>query len=173
MKATQEEWRDIPDFEDYYQVSDLGRVRSKDRIVRHNCGGDKRVKGQIMSQLLTPNGRKQVFLYKDGKRKVCLVHRLVLLAFVGECPSNMEVRHLNSISTDNRLCNLAYGTHSENVIDTANLGRLSHQKLNPDKVREIRRRLDAGERTKVLADEYGVGKRAITQIKSRRTYAWL
>lgn len=169
----EEIWKDIPGFEEYYQVSDLGRVRSKDRIVRHNCGGDKKISGQIMSQLLTPNGRYQVFLYKCGKRKICNVHRLVLLAFVGECPPNMEVRHLNSISTDNRLCNLKYGTHSENVIDTVNLGRNSRQRLTPELAMEIRRRTSNGEAVKDLAVEYGVSTKAISNIKNRHTYSWL
>ena len=168
-----EVWRDIPGESDYYQVSNLGRVRSKDRIVRHNCGGDKKVAGQILSQLVTPNGYCQVFLWREGKRRVCLVHRLVLLAFVGECPDNMEVRHLNSIPTDNRLCNLAYGTHSENVIDTINLGRNSRQRLNPELALEIRRRTSNGESVKDLAVEYGVSTNAIRKIKNRRTYSWL
>ena len=172
-EAIIEVWMDAPDFEDYYQVSNLGRVRSKDRIVRHNCGGDKRVKGRILSQLITTRGYCQVFFWREGRRKVFLVHRLVLHAFVGECPSGMEVRHLNSISTDNRLCNLVYGTHSENVIDTVNLGRNARQMLDVEKVKEIRKRLNAGEMSKKLAKEYGVSPEAIGKIKTRRTYAWL
>lgn len=168
-----EVWRDVLGFEDSYQVSNMGRVRSKDRIVRHNCGGDKMVSGKIMSQLLTRNNRKQVHLYKNGKRTVCLVHRLVLGAFVGECPEGMEVRHLNSVSTDNRLCNLAYGTHSENVIDTINLGRNSRQRLDPQKVMEIREKASNGAKTRDLASEYGVSTRAISKIKYRQTYSWI
>ena len=168
-----EVWMDIPGFEDCYQVSNIGRVRSKNRTVRHNFGGYKKVSGKIKKQLLTTNNRKQVHLYKNGKRTICSVHRLVLLAFVGECPKGMEVRHLNSIPTDNRLCNLAYGTHSENVIDIANLGRLARQKLNPSIVIEIRERVKRGERVKDLAAEYGVGTKAITNIKHYHTYSWL
>ncbi|GAC81679.1 HNH endonuclease [Gordonia malaquae] len=46
------------------------------------------------------------------------VHRLVMETFVGPCPSGMEVRHLNGEPADNRLENLAYGTRSENVLDS-------------------------------------------------------
>lgn len=168
-----EVWADIPGEEDYYQVSNLGRVRSKDRFVRRSCGGEKRVAGQILSQLITPNGYCQVFLWRGGKRRVFLVHKLVLLAFVGACPDNMETRHINSIRTDNRLCNLAYGTHSENVIDTIMLGRNARQRLNPEKVLEIRKKLGFGNAVKALAQEYGVSTRAISKIKHRHTYAWL
>lgn len=166
-------WREIPGFSDFYEVSNFGNVRSKDRTVRHNFGGEKTVKGRTISQLVTPNGYCQVFLWREGKRKVCLVHRLVLLAFVGVCPAGCEVRHLNSIKTDNRLSNLAYGTHSENVIDTINLGRNSRQRLNPELVLEIRRRTSEGEAVKNLAIEYGVSARAISKIKNNHTYSWL
>lgn len=168
-----EVWKDIPGDGDYYQVSDLGRVRSKSRIVRHNCGGPKKVGGKILSQLITPNGYCQVSLWRGGKRKVLAVHRAVLLAFVGPCPDGMEVRHLNSVRTDNRLSNLVYGTHSENTIDTIKLGRNSRQKLTVESVGEIRRKLAAGALVKDLAKEYGVSTRAISKIKNRRTYAWL
>ena len=173
VHETEEVWRDVPAFEKYYEVSNFGRVRSKDRTVRHNWGGSKRVSGQIKSQLIVPNGYCQVHLYKKGKRKVFAVHQLVLLAFVGKCPEGMEVRHLNSIRTDNRLCNLVYGTHSENVIDTINLGRNGKQKISPENVRLIRDRLAAGELVKSLAQEYGVSTKTISEIKNRRTFAWL
>jgi hypothetical protein len=166
-------WKDIPGFVGLYEVSNLGTVRSKNRTVRHNCGGDKTVRSQIISQLITPNGYCQVSLWREGKRKVFSVHRLVLLAFVGKCPTGYEVRHLNSIKTDNRLVNLAYGTHSENVIDTINLGRNSRQKLNPELVLKIRKRANNGETIKALAAEYRVSERAISKIKNHHTYAWL
>ena len=170
---TEEVWKPVVGFEGYYEVSNMGNVRSKDRIVKHNCGGAKKVEGKIISQLITRNGYCQVSLWKYGKRKVFLVHRLVLHVFVGECPENMEVRHLNSIPTDNRLENLAYGTRSENTIDTLNLGRGGRQRLNPFLVVEIRKRLNNGESTKVLAQEYEVSTRAINKIKNRTTYAWV
>lgn len=173
MDTTNEVWKDIPEFAESYEVSNFGRVRSKNRMVRHNCGGEKKVKEKILSQLILPNGYCQVFLWCEGKRKACLVHRLVLLAFVGKCPEGQEVRHLNSVKTDNRLVNLAYGTHSENVIDTINLGRNSRQKLNSELALEIRRRANNGESVKALSAEFKVSTRAISKIKNNHTYSWL
>lgn len=170
---TDEIWKPIRGFDGMYDVSNYGRVRSNSRIVRHNLGGDKRLNERIVSKLITVNGYCQVFLYKNGKRSVRLVHRLVLQAFVGECPVGMEVRHLNSVRTDNRLCNLAYGTHSDNVIDTIKLGRNGNQKLNPELVVTIRKRLDDGELVKDLASEYNVSTRAISKVKNRISYAWM
>lgn len=170
---TKEIWLPIENYEEFYEVSSLGRVRSKERFVRHNCGGFKKVEGRIISQLITPNGYCQVSLWKEGKRKVWLVHRLVLYTFLGACPDGMETRHLNSKRTDNRLINLVYGTHSENVIDTINLGRNSGQKLNVEAVKIIRKRLNEGEMVKTLAQEYNVSTRSISKIKNGYTYAWI
>lgn len=173
-KPTQaERWAAIPGYEGHYEVSDLGRVRGVSRIVRHSSGANKQVGGQILSQLTLRNGYRQVFLWKEGTRAAICVHRLVLLAFVGECPDGMEARHINSVRADNRLCNLAYGTHSENTIDTMKLGRGGRQKLNPKLAKEIVLRAEAGELVKNLAKEFGVSVRSISRIKNRHSYSWI
>jgi hypothetical protein len=166
-------WKDIPGYDGYYEVSDLGNVRSKTRYVKHNCGGLKKVEGQEKQAIVLNNGYHMIHLYKHGKGKGMLVHRLVMLAFVGQCPDNMEVRHLNSNRADNRLCNLTYGTHSENSIDTAKLGRHGKQRLTPSEVVEIRELLADGEMVKTVASKYGVSTRTIGQIKNRHSYLWL
>lgn len=50
------------------------------------------------------------------------VHQVVARAFLGECPPGQETRHLNGDPKDNRLENLAYGTRSENVLDSVRHG---------------------------------------------------
>ena len=170
----EEIWKPIQGYEGFYEISNLGRVKSNTRFVRHNCGGLKKVEEHILSQLITrKNGYCQVFLWKNGKRKVFLVHRLVLHAFVGQCPDGMEVRHINSVPSDNRLCNLVYGTHSENTIDTLNLGKNGRQRLNPAKVKEIREKAIEGQTAKSLSIEYGVSKRAIQKVVNHTTYSWI
>ena len=170
---TQEQWKPVKGYERLYEVSNLGRVRSKERIVKHNCGGAKRLKGKMLTPYKTGQGRYQVSLWREGMRNPQQVHRLVMLSFVGECPENMEVRHLNSDPTDNRLCNLAYGTKTENVIDALKLGRHGKQKITPEEVLTIRQRLDDGELIIHIAKEYGVCNRAISNIKNRRTFWWM
>lgn len=58
-----------------------------------------------------------VKLTKDGKRGSFRVHRLVALAFYGERPEGLEVRHLDGNSFNNAITNLKYGTHKENMED--------------------------------------------------------
>lgn len=108
-----EVWRAIPGYETSYEVSDLGRVRSLDRISAQG----RPLKGVILVQATGSDGYKQVNLYREGRPMTCLVHRLVMLAFVGSAPEGMEVRHLNGARFDNVLTNLTYGTHLDNMRD--------------------------------------------------------
>lgn len=107
--------KDIPGHEGRYQVSDEGRVRSLDRLVRVVCQGIDTVriaKGKVLRPGRNGSGHVTVALGKGNSRQV---HQLVLEAFVGQCPSGCEVLHLNHCHADNRLANLRYGTRSENL----------------------------------------------------------
>ena len=106
-----ENWLPIPGYEGSYEVSDLGRVRSLDRITDRG----RNWRGRFMTPSVMPTGYLTVTLWRDGKQRTHLVHRLVLTTFVG--PSESEVRHLHGDPSDNRLSELAWGTHSENQFD--------------------------------------------------------
>ena len=174
MKLTQcEIWKDVKGYEEEYQISNFGRVLAKERMVNHPSGGKRKIKEKLIKPFINSNGYYQVNLYKKGKMKPYTVHRLVMLAFVGERPDNSEIRHLNSIRTDSRLCNLAYGTHSENMIDAAMIGRLGKQKLKVKDVKKIRTKLGKGERIVDIAKEYSVCCRTISDIKNNHSFAWV
>lgn len=108
-----EQWRDVKGYEGLYKVSDQGRVLSVPRQLPQG----HTIPGRMKQQTPDEYGRPRVFLYRDGKQKTCRVHKLVLEAFVGECPPGMECCHLNDIKTDNRLENLRWDTRSANQID--------------------------------------------------------
>ena len=116
-----ERWKDVVGFEGYYQVSDLGRVRSVDRVVRGGRGKPVKRKGKIRK--LSPysrssgSGHLAAHLYKEGVLMPVGVHRLVLAAWVGPCPEGCEVRHGPNGVTDNSVGNLSYGTRSQNSLD--------------------------------------------------------
>lgn len=63
-----------------------------------------------------------VYLTRNSKKMTAKVHQLVLEAFVGPRPEGMVTRHLNGDPSDNRLTNLAWGTHAENNADTVQHG---------------------------------------------------
>lgn len=119
-----EEWRNIKDYEGFYQVSNLGRVRSIDRVINNRF-----FKGQIRKPKLDKYGYLVVNLSMNKKSKFYTIHRLVAKAFL-ENPNNFpEVNHKNEIKTDNCVENLewcttqynsSYGSRAEKIIETRN-----------------------------------------------------
>lgn len=76
-----EEWRDIERFEGRYQVSNLGRIRSVERIILSKRGKETKVSGCIKSQQ-NKNGYKRLSLWLNGKEVNVPVHRAVAKAFI-------------------------------------------------------------------------------------------
>lgn len=119
-----EEWRPIPGWEGYYEVSNGGRVRSLPRIITLSNGVNQPLKGKILSP--ANDGRTshlRVNLFRGGKGTSTHVHRAVLEAFVGPCPDGMEACHWNDDPKDNRLENLRWGSRKENTLDKVRNGR--------------------------------------------------
>lgn len=108
-----EEWRDIAGYEGLYQVSNLGRVRSLDRVIK--CVDSiRRYKGCMLRLAKQGNGYMSVSLQKSGDRKTKLVHRLVAQAFI-QNPDNLpEVNHLDENKENNVVDNLEWVTQAEN-----------------------------------------------------------
>lgn len=113
-----ERWRDIPGYEGVYQVSDLGRVRSLARIIVRSNGVPQAVAARILKPRPLASGHVHVALLYGGHRIDRRIHQLVMLAFVGLPPEGKEVCHRNEIHTDNRLVNLKYDTHAQNMAGT-------------------------------------------------------
>lgn len=119
-------YKDIPGYDGLYRVSNFGDVISCSRDV-FTGSGDKRRIIKLKEKRLNPSNRKGykvVNLRKDNKTLTIGVHQLVLWAFVGVQQKGIEVRHLNSNPSDDRLENLRYGTKSENMQDAVELGTL-------------------------------------------------
>jgi hypothetical protein len=171
-----ERWLPVVGWEGRYEVSDQGNVRS---LWAPN--GPRRVPRLLKPRVHAPapNGRMLVFLC-DGKRRKPqprLVHHLVLEAFVGPRPDGQETRHGPGGALDNRLVNLRWGTHVDNIrVDKERDGtvlfgeRHPSAKLTEADVREIRRRRAEGEMMKVLAAEFGVDQANISAIVNRRSW---
>jgi len=152
-----ENWKAIPGYEGRYEVSDHGRVRSF-------C---LNLQGKFLRPGRMPSGHMSVAL---GRGNSQCVHKLVLLAFVGEAPARYECLHINGVPNDNCLANLRWGTRSENNIDA-----VLHQhrgKLTEEQVKDIRSRVKSEGRGigRQLAAEYGVHETTISAIKVRRHY---
>jgi hypothetical protein len=117
VTPTSERWLPVVDFEGSYEVSDHGRVRSVDRVVRDRIGRVRTFPGQIRTLTPQPRGHLQVGLWLDNKLHQKLVHHLVLGAFVGPCPPGKEGCHWDDNPANNYPDNLRWGTRSENMLD--------------------------------------------------------
>lgn len=113
-------WKDIPNYEGLYTISNLGNIKNKKHLLKaHNNG----------------RGYLNVHLYKKGISKIYYVHRLVGYAFL-ENPLNLpEINHKNGIRNDNRLENLEWCDKSYNLTDAWNRNQ------NKEKVRQRAREM--------------------------------
>ena len=99
----EEIWKWIDGYENMYQVSNLGRVRSVDRDVYCEVSPNKlqHIYGKVLKQGTNHKGYPIVYLSKDGKQKTITVHRLVALTFI-ENPLNLpQVNHIDGDKTNN------------------------------------------------------------------------
>lgn len=103
-------WKDVPGYENY-SVSNFGRVKRKRCANQRGFMMDER-----MVTLQTNKwGYIKAALIKDKKVKLMSVHRLVMAAFVGECPEGLQVNHIDEDKTNNHLDNLEYVTPYQNL----------------------------------------------------------
>jgi len=172
-----ENWCDIPEYVGLYQASSEGRIRSLDRIVTDSVGRKTLRKGTILKQGINSNGYYRVSPCNGGKARIKKVHRLVMAAFVGPCPDGCEVLHLNGIRTDNKLCNLRYGSKQCNLAFTIDHGTAPCGENDPlakftnAQAKEIRIAWATGGVTKAsLAREYGVNPTTIARIINNKSY---
>jgi hypothetical protein len=114
----EEIWKDIPGYEEYYQVSNLGRVKRLERNdIIHNYGGAKKVGEKILKEYIDKrkyNGVR-VTLCKENKTKRFTVSRLVAIAFIENANNLPLVEHLDDDPTNNKVNNLKWGTYKSNA----------------------------------------------------------
>lgn len=115
---TEEIWKDIPGYEEIYQCSTFGRVKS----LNFN-------KEKILINRKCINGYLYINLYKNNKIKTLTLHRLVAFTFIPNQYNKPCVDHINTIRTDNRVENLKWVTYSENSYNPITSSKNSNSQL--------------------------------------------
>jgi len=176
------EWIDIKDFEGIYQITRCGKVRSLDKIV--NCYPDTKriVKGKILKAMLGKNGYYYFQLSDEhNKRTNKYLHRLLCIAFIWNPINYPSVNHKDGNKTNNNLDNLEWCTQKQNMRHGYSTG-LIPKKVNPkgekgiaakltdNQVKEIKKRLNIGDRIIDIAADYPIKEGAIGEIKAGRSW---
>lgn len=123
-------WKDIPGYEGYYQASNLGRVKSLERIsIRNNGKSENAVyhtKERLKEIQKQKKGYSQVVLYKDGTPKTIRLNTLIARMFVPNPENKPFVNHIDGNKDNNRADNLEWVTAKENIAHAYRTGLLVH-----------------------------------------------
>lgn len=172
-----EQWKPIDGYEGYYEVSDMGRVRSIDRVVTRSGSIPVMRKGRI----LRPgkgNGYSFVTLQKNGRSERRKISRLVCHAFNGNGDHiRNEVAHSDGDRSNDRACNLRWASRRENELDKISHGTImagekhGMAKINEKTVADIRHtRQKLGLSYLDLSKRFGISKSQVYRIANRK--AW-
>lgn len=122
IDTKQEEiWRIYPEF-NFIEVSNLGRVRSKDRYVPSKNGGKRLAKGHLLKQYQERGGYMRVKFKVNGETKSILVHRAVAICYIPNPDNLPEVNHIDNNRTNNTTSNLEWCTRQYNQDYKKNFG---------------------------------------------------
>lgn len=108
-------WKDVPEFEDNYAISNYGRVKSKQRTVSCKNGKTYSVEERILSPNIATKGYLYITLNKNCCKKSCILHRLVAELFVPNPDKLPFVDHIDTNLGNCEASNLRWCTASENM----------------------------------------------------------
>lgn len=172
-RVTRETWKTIAGYDGYYDVSNLGNVRTY-----HNGRWGKTPYPRPLPLKLSTQGYLLACLSLNGSVFRATVSRLVLEAFVGPAPADKPYAcHGDRNPTNNALRNLRWGSNSDNQNDrvvhgTSNRGEANGMAtVGEAEVRLIKRRLAAGEKQSVIATDFNLSQPAISLISTGRNWS--
>ena len=175
-----EVWKPIENYQGYYSVSNLGRIRSEERVVPHKRSGSKTIREKILAPGLNRHGYLLAYLTQNGVKKTMKIHRLVAEAFLDN-PNNLPaVNHKNGLKIDNSVDNLewcSFAANNQHAYDSglkkaAKGSKNGLAKLTELDVELIREMVSIWKmQQKEIAKLFGVGKSAICKIVNRQNWS--
>lgn len=179
MSKNAEIWKAIP-FAPQYQVSSIGNLKSIKRTsitIKDGIEVSRVLKERPIAERVNNCGYTRVTLYIKGALKSYSMHRLVASLFIPNPDNKRTVNHINGNKRDNRVENLEWNTHQENVIHsyrtglkTPTKGSQFKRKLNDDQVRQIKTYKWSGKTKKEIAAMFNVHRVTIHDIYNERTW---
>lgn len=138
VETQNEIWKDAPGYEGYYQVSNLGNIKSLSRYVNH--GSYKYFRNSRIRKPFIAGGYYQLTLDIDGQHSNEMIHRLVAKAFIDNPENHPYVNHKDGNKLNNCVDNLEWCTASDNAKHAVKLGLIrkddliKNSRLGADKV---------------------------------------
>lgn len=124
----EETFKDVIGYEGFYQISNLGRLKSLERFIKGRNNGKRLKPESIIKNKLDSKGYYHYELSKLGKKKDLRLHRLIAEVFIPNPELKPYINHKNGIKTDNSILNLEWVTQSENTQHAYDTGLMVGQK---------------------------------------------
>jgi hypothetical protein len=119
-------WKSIKDYEGIYEVSNLGNIKSIERLLPHFCGGKRILKERILKIKTNKYGYCSVCLSKNNNCKSFLLHRLVIDSFIKNDENKPQVNHIDGNKSNNNINNLEWVSAKENYFHSVKIGLRKH-----------------------------------------------
>lgn len=133
-----EVWKDIPEYEGYYQVSNLGNFRSVPRVIKYKSTGTRNYPAKMLLTETTKDNYQRIVLMKHGIKKRFQAHRLVALTFIPNPENKPCVNHIDGNKSNNIVTNLEWCTYSENSIHAIRTGLQNMSNHHPSNAKKVK-----------------------------------
>lgn len=175
-------WKKIPKFDNQYEISSFGRIRSLQATIVRSNGWKYNRKSKVLKPDITHSGYAIGAVCVDKKMVSYKIHRLVAELFIPNHENKPTVNHINGIKHDNRVENLEWATMKENVTHAHKTGlayilkgsEIGNSILKESDVISIRKEFKPRVVTRAfLAEKYKVSEATIKDILHGRTWKHL
>lgn len=161
----EEIWKNIKDYEGFYQASNFGRIRSIPHIANGGYRSKiQRIKGKVLNPTPNDKGYLRVFLSKNNKVKTKYVHILIAQTFIPNLENKPQVNHIDCNKQNNRVDNLEWCTGLENMKHAVKNRLLKSNQKTVYQYDENNNLIRIWDSTMQIERELGIDHRKISKI---------